>query len=339
MNDFDGFYRAFEDRERGSRELILRRLDNYRPLLETLVARYPGGRALDVGCGRGEWLQLLRTVGFQGHGVDLDDFMLEACRDAQLSVEQGDALAWLAAQPDESLALVSAFHVVEHIPFTMVQQLVAQAHRVLLPGGVLIMETPNPENITVGAHTFYMDPTHERPLPPRLLQFVPEYVGFERTWIWRLQESEHLRPSSPPALANVLMAVSPDYSVIARKAAEDDLSGFDSMMDVARGRDLELACGQYDGQHRELYTGLVDMINALEAALRLTDERMSLVEQQIRYHDQELHKLTHSILWLMALPFRWAGGQWRQLRDQGLRARCRAISVRLRRSARPGSGK
>lgn len=243
MSDFKGFYRAFEDRERGTSELILGRLESYRPLLEALLLRYPGGRALDVGCGRGEWLQLLRTVGFHGHGVDLDAAMLEACRAAGLSVEQGDALDWLASQADESLALISAFHVVEHIPFAMVQQLVAQAHRVLLPGGVLIMETPNPENISVGAHTFYMDPSHERPLPPRLLQFVPEYLGFERTWVWRLQESEQLRPDHYPVLANVLMAVSPDYAVIARKAADEDLSAFDRMMDVPRVAIWKLPAG------------------------------------------------------------------------------------------------
>lgn len=339
MSDFDGFYRAFEDRERGSRELIVGRLDSYRPLLEALVARYPGGRALDVGCGRGEWLQLLRTVGLQGHGVDLDEAMLDACRADDLSVEQGDALAWLAAQPDESLALVSAFHVVEHIPFAQVQQLVAEAHRVLLPGGVLIMETPNPENITVGAHTFYMDPSHERPLPPRLLQFVPEYVGFERTWVWRLQESEHLRPDHLPALANVLMAVSPDYAVIARKAAEHDCSALDSVMDEPKGRDLELACGQYDAQHSQLHNGLMDMIKALEERLALSEERLSLVEQQISRHDQELHRLTHSVLWLIALPFRWVGGQWRLLQEQGARARYRAISSRLRQLGCRGTGR
>lgn len=338
MSDFDGFYRAFEDRERGSSELILGRLDSYRQLLEALVVRYPGGRALDMGCGRGEWLQLLRTVGLQGHGVDLDEAMLDACRAADLSVEQGDALAWLAAQPDESLALISAFHVVEHIPFAMVQQLVAQAHRVLLPGGVLIMETPNPENISVGAHTFYMDPSHERPLPPGLLRFVPEYVGFERTWVWRLQESEQLRPGHHPALANVLMAVSPDYSVIARKAAADDLSAFDSMMDVPRGRNLEIACGQYDGQHTQRYQELVDRINVLEVRLAQADERLALAEQQIRRHDEDLHHITHSIVWLVALPFRWANGQWRLLRQQGVRARCRAISDRLRSPGRHRAG-
>ena len=240
MSDAEGFYRAFEDRERGSRELVLSRLAVYRPLLEYLSARYPEARALDVGCGRGEWLQLLQSVGIQGHGVDLDAGMLEACRAAQLSVEQGDGLAWLATQPDNSLALISAFHVVEHVPFALVQQLAAEAHRVLLPGGLLIMETPNPENLSVGAHTFYLDPSHERPLPPRLLQFVPEFVGFERSWLWRLQEAERLQPGDDPLLGSVLLAVSPDYAVIARKAGEG-LAELDQLLDRPRGRGLEQA--------------------------------------------------------------------------------------------------
>lgn len=342
MSDFDGFYRAFEDRERGSRELILGRLDIYRPLLEDLVGRFPQGRALDVGCGRGEWLQLLESVGFQGLGVDLDAGMLDACLAAGLSVEQGDALQWLAAQPDSSLALISAFHVVEHIPFAMVQQLVAQAHRVLLPGGVLIMETPNPENLSVGAHTFYLDPSHERPLPPGLLKFVPEFVGFERSWVWRLQESELLRQAEHPTVANVLLAVSPDYAVIARKTAEQDMTVFDQLLDEPRGRDLELACGQYDAQHLQQHQHLTQLITGLEQRLAMVEQRLMTVEEESQRHQQELHRITHSIGWLLTLPFRWSGGQWQLLKEHGVRARSRsaldkALSIVRRKRDRPAA--
>jgi O-antigen chain-terminating methyltransferase len=121
--------------------------------------------------------------------------------------------------------LVTAFHVVEHLPFSRVHTLVKEALRVLQPGGLLILETPNPENPGVGAHTFYLDPTHEKPLPPDLLAFLPEHCGFRQTRILRLQEPAGLADTPCPSLNDVLFNASPDYAVVARKAADPDRIG------------------------------------------------------------------------------------------------------------------
>ena len=213
----DGFYRAFEERYRGSRELIKGRLVAYRPFVEPLLEVYPSATALDLGCGRGEWLELLVESGFKPIGVDLDKGMLEACLERGLPVEQGDALAYLSALPDESQAVVSAFHVVEHITFDQLGTLVAETLRVLMPGGLLIMETPNPENIVVATRNFYLDPTHQRPIPPMLLAFVAEYAGFARVKTLRLQESKELVNKGDVSLQDVFAGVSPDYAVVAQK--------------------------------------------------------------------------------------------------------------------------
>ena len=214
-----GFYRAFEDRYRGARATIKERLRAYDPFIAPLAGLQAPPRALDVGCGRGEWLELLGEQGFAARGVDLDDGMLAACRERGLDVELGDAIDCLRRLPDASLALVSAFHLVEHIPFELLQALVAEAQRVLVPGGLLIMETPNAENLVVGATSFYLDPTHLRPLPPQLLAFVTEYGGFPRHKVVRLQEDAALRGDAPIGLINVLDGVSPDYAVVAQKDA------------------------------------------------------------------------------------------------------------------------
>jgi O-antigen chain-terminating methyltransferase len=218
-----GFYRAFEDRYRGARETIKERLRAYQPFIAPLAGLQTPPRALDVGCGRGEWLELLGEQGFAARGVDLDDGMLAACRERGLDVELGDAIECLRRLPDASLTLVSAFHLVEHIPFELLQALVDQARRVLVPGGLLIMETPNAENLVVGATSFYLDPTHLRPLPPQLLAFVTEYGGFPRHKVVRLQEDAALRGDAPIGLINVLDGVSPDYAVVAQKDAPADV--------------------------------------------------------------------------------------------------------------------
>jgi len=214
------FYRAFEDRYRGERDIIKQRLRAYTPFVDALAMLGPGPAALDLGCGRGEWLELIGEQGLDARGIDLDAGMLAACHERGLRVEQLDAVAALQACTDSSLALVSAFHLVEHVPFYVLQTIITEALRVLQPGGLLIMETPNPENLTVGATSFYLDPSHEKPLPPPLLGFLAEFAGFDRQRTVRLQEAARLHdPAAAVSLIDVLEGVSPDYAIVAQKAA------------------------------------------------------------------------------------------------------------------------
>lgn len=245
----DTFYRAFEDRYRGSREVIAQRLRAYLPFIEPLAALHAPARALDIGCGRGEWLEVAGEAGFDARGVDIDDGMLAACRVRGLQVDTADGLQTLRALPDASLAMVSAFHVVEHIPFDDVRALAAEALRVLQPGGLLILETPNPENLTVGASSFYRDPSHLRPIPPELLAFAAEHTGFARQLVVRLQEPAELHGAGTVGLAHVLDGVSPDYAVVAQKAAAPDaMARFDAAFGAAYGIAPGQVIGRFDDQ-------------------------------------------------------------------------------------------
>ncbi|MDM5178186.1 class I SAM-dependent methyltransferase [Massilia sp. DJPM01] len=257
----DNFYRAFEDRYRGARPLIKARLMAYQPFFAPLAALYPGGAVLDLGCGRGEWLELLTEHGFAPRGVDLDQGMLAACRERGLHAELTDALSALRACGDASVAMVSAFHLVEHIPFDQVQLLIAEALRVLLPGGLLIMETPNPENLVVGASSFYMDPSHLKPIPAPLLEFVTGFAGFPRHKVLRLQEAAQLHTDAPIGLINVLDGVSPDYAVLGQKDAPPEaLAAFAAPFAAKFGiglSDLALRFEEQDNQRRnELHAGI-----------------------------------------------------------------------------------
>ncbi|MFC4930348.1 class I SAM-dependent methyltransferase [Massilia sp. GCM10023247] len=281
------FYRAFEDRYRGSRDLIKQRLYAYRPFLQALHARYPGAGALDLGCGRGEWLEVLGEQGFAGRGVDLDAGMLAACVERGLDVAEQDALAALAALPDASVAVVSAFHLVEHIPFDMVRSLVSEALRVLLPGGLLIMETPNPENMVVGSCDFYTDPSHLRPIPPNLLAFAAEHGGFARHAILRLQEDARLHEDLPLNLLSVLEGPSPDYSVLAQKnAGAEVLAGFDALFAADYGITMKALALRYESQaaarHAEIHRalgGLADRISADRASTAAEHQLASQASQ------------------------------------------------------------
>ncbi|MDZ5601441.1 class I SAM-dependent methyltransferase [Pseudomonas sp. RP23018S] len=241
------FYRAFEDEHRGSHDTIKQRLQVYLPFITPLLKLYPECRAVDVGCGRGEWLETLIENGFDATGVDLDEGMLEACQARSLPAEKAEAVAYLQSLPDESLTVLSGFHIVEHIPFDALKSLVSEANRVLKPGGLLILETPNAENLIVGTQNFYLDPTHERPIPHMLLEFLVNFSGFQRSKLMRLQESPRLVDSLSPTLMEVLGGASPDYAIVAQKAPDDvDLSAFDAVFEGSYGLSLADLAQRYE---------------------------------------------------------------------------------------------
>lgn len=194
-------------------------------------------------------MKLLRDEHIPARGFDLSQVMVEVCQGRGLAVECAGALDVLAGQPDVSLLAVSAFHLVEHMPFDDVRALVQQATRVLVPGGLLIMETPNPENIVVGSHTFYMDPTHQRPIPPQALAFIPEYYGFGRTRIYRLNEPDILMDQVQ--LLDVLNGVSPDYAVIAQKKGDESVT---TCLDSAFGLDTGHTLAEMTTAFQEQYS-------------------------------------------------------------------------------------
>lgn len=183
----DSFYAAFEEHFRGSREEIMKRLQVYLPILrEAGVA----AGVLDIGCGRGEWLELLQQEGIEARGLDTNRVQVEACMKRGLEVAHADALTHLRALPDNHLSAVTGFHVIEHLEFEELVALMDEIVRVLKPGGLCIFETPNPENVSVTGHNFYVDPTHRAPLPIPMMKFLFESRGFRKTEVMRLHPSD-----------------------------------------------------------------------------------------------------------------------------------------------------
>ena len=182
---FTAMYPAFEDRFRGSEAEITRRQSVYLPVVEQVVS---SGGVVDVGPGRGEWLTLLRDRGIPAYGVEAHPRFVDACRAKGLTVINGDAISHLWELPSATLDMVTSFHVVEHLDTEELLGLLAAAHHALRPGGCLLLETPNPTNLVMGACDFYADPTHRAPLPPHLLEYLVAVQGFGAI------EVRHLHP-------------------------------------------------------------------------------------------------------------------------------------------------
>lgn len=216
--NFDDLYKAFEDRFRGSRELVKERLRIYLPLLAQIPKQGDKpGLAIDLGCGRGEWLEILAEAGLEAVGVDLNEGMAQEAVDNGLRIELQDAIQYLRQQPNNSVAVISAFHMVEHIPTDYLIELLDECHRVLADNGLLILETPNPENISVGTHTFHLDPTHKSPLPPDLLEFLVGQAGFAETAILRLNGAPMIEAGPIERSIHLMFEVARDYGCLAKK--------------------------------------------------------------------------------------------------------------------------
>ena len=170
-------YVGFENRFRGSEAEIRGRQVDYAPLFDGT------SNILDVGCGRGEFLDVLRERGITARGLDLNGEMVEVCRSHGLEAEVGDALAYLRGLPDASLGGMFAAQVVEHLDPQYLIRLLAVAFQKLRPGSKIVLETINPQCWFAFFDSYLRDITHAQPLHPDTLQYLLVASGFQRTTV------------------------------------------------------------------------------------------------------------------------------------------------------------
>ena len=211
----------FVDSFRGERAEILGRVSEYVSLLKSAAP------VLEIGCGRGELLEVLREAGVEVRGVDNDPAMVAACHRLGLAAEEGDALEALRTQKAKSLGGVVAIHVFEHLPAAAWMSVVEAAAVALRPGGLLLVECPNPDSLRVGAGLFWVDPTHRAPVHPQALAFAMRALGLEVVETRLLHpfpaEQALANPSQPEAVRELAgrldawLSGPRDFLVVARK--------------------------------------------------------------------------------------------------------------------------
>lgn len=225
-------YVEFEERFRGSRSEVSTRLEDYLPILAS------ASNVVDLGCGRGELLSLLKARGVKARGVDANHGMVDICRGQGLDVERGDALGFLREQPDGSIGGLAAIQVVEHFEPPYLLRVLDEAHRAMCPGAPLVLETINPACWMAFFETYIRDLTHRRPLHPETLRYLVQASGFSGADVQFRQpvgEGDRLQRAligaeSGEALVRLARAVndhadklngrlfsSMDYAVIARR--------------------------------------------------------------------------------------------------------------------------
>ena len=225
---FDAVSRAHAMRFRGTFDDVKERVSVYIPELKSIAGLGP---VLDIGCGGGELLTVLQENEIEAYGIEILESAVEECVATGLDARVDDALHHLSTVPHGTLGAVTAIHVVEHLGIDTLIEMIDLSLRALKPGGVIIFETPNPSNIMVGADSFYIDPTHDHPIPSALLEFLVSIRGFSEAHVVPLKRAPNLFTNVMPnegAWANDVSRVAQhvsnvflgaeDYAVVARRA-------------------------------------------------------------------------------------------------------------------------
>jgi O-antigen chain-terminating methyltransferase len=259
------YYLKFENAFRGSREEIVERLKIYLPLLN--AARQASKAQLygvDIGCGRGEWLELCNQNNIKMIGVDLNASMVQFCQMQGWPAIQEDAKSYLERQPDMSYSIISLFHVIEHLDRDYLLELIAHVLRVLAPSGILLMETPSSDNLLVASKGFYADPTHLRPIHPDTTCFELMHFGYSWARAYYINGQNSYRESDPIGLTSMLAGTAHDVVIIAQKP------GLDGQLQPE---------GTWSNELRETET-------TLQAAIRIDSEQQHNFLQLIARNNQ-----------------------------------------------------
>jgi len=206
-------YSRFAERFRGSEEYVKAGQQFYLPYFQGCK------NVLDIGCGRGEFLKMMKGAGVPARGVELSVESVAVCRSEGLDAEVADVYPYLAGLPEGSLDGIFCSQVVEHLPPDRLPELIRLCASRLAPGGVIAIETPNPECLAIFATHFYLDPTHTRPVPHPLLIFYLEEFGVGNIEVRRLSPAKDSMPalnSLPEDFRDAFFGAL-DYAVIGRK--------------------------------------------------------------------------------------------------------------------------
>ncbi len=296
------FYFNFEKKFRGNREDIIERISIYDPLVELLINQHKVHKFVDIGCGRGEWLQKWDQKISSCIGIEIDSNMANYCLNKGYEVIHEDAIKSLNSFSDESVTLITIFHLVEHLDYSYLNKLITACHRILDKNGMIIIETPSIDNISVSTKSFYLDPTHINHINPDGFSFLIDQKGFLASKYFYINGGP-LAFASPLKITKIFNGVAQDITFIATKSEKISQLIFKQETDwqfefnkVSSTLDAAVA---YDIENEKIYNQLDTKYFQASQELNLLKSELLLLRSQLKYFIiayKIIKKLLHPVL-------------------------------------------
>tara|TARA_Y100001968_G_scaffold332496_1_gene390869 strand:- start:6460 stop:7689 length:1230 start_codon:yes stop_codon:yes gene_type:complete len=274
--DDDQLYFNFENRFRGNRQDVINSFKVYDGSIAYCKSKFNTLNALDIGCGRGEWIEKLSFSGFDCLGIESNDSMVESCIENGFNIIHGDALNILKSLSDNKYSLISIFHVIEHLEKDYLDKILSQCNRLLTPGGLFLIETPSIDNIIVSSKTFYLDSSHINKINPDSLIYSLQNLGFNFAKYYYIN-SGPLFNADPLNLTRVLNGIAQDICIIASN--------------INIQKDCE------SSEYLRIEETLVQGLSTLAAATDF-DKSLRLTDQKILDNELALFKLEKRVMYL-----------------------------------------
>ena len=281
------FYFEFENRYRGSRVQVKDALKGYGSFLKKIIKTKSKPSVLDIGCGRGEWLELCKELGFICLGIDSNKYMTELNSGSDVEVLQGNAFEILPKLSTNKFDLISAFHFIEHINHDSLINLFVECERLLSDDGFLLLETPSIDNLSVSSRLFHLDPTHINPINPDGISFLLESVGFHKPKYFFINGGP-LQDSSQHTITRILNGVSQDICIISTKSKIQSEEFFLNETSWQSEINQSISTIQAAEQHD-------NFLRQLESRISLQDEAIFDLRRRLNYYENTNMKLSSYI--------------------------------------------
>ena len=303
------FYLRFENLHRGDSKTLLAKFRVYEPIISLICCEVDNPKFLDIGCGNGEFLAFIASFGGDAIGVEKNSAYSEG-KNNTLILEYSDALSWLKRQDDSSFDFVSAIHVIEHLEFSYLYEMVREIKRVLKESGIILFETPNPDNVTVATKNFYTDPTHLRLIPSSLLSFIVKDHGFSVTHKWGVNEKPHVEKST--CIHDVIGGASPDYTIFGL-VNENAFGGkAEKLLRSPKGRSTKDMCDFFEARYQHDYAIVLKEFKKIDS--KIFEQNCYFRDQMFRLRhsfELELSNIYNSKSWKITAPLRSVANRFR----------------------------
>ena len=303
------FYLDFENKFRGDTQSILSQFSKYDFLIDLIIKDIENPKLIDIGSGRGEWIQKWSNKVEDCFGIENDQEMISLCREKGLNIIDGDAIDILPTLSTNSVSILTMFHTIEHIDYKQSIAILSECYRVLSEDGIFIIETPSIDNLIVSTNTFYLDHTHISHINPEALKFSMKSIGFDKVNDFYINGGP-MKDDKHSKITRILNGVAQDLLIVATKNVSksklifyEDIDWQENLNQAPKTME---ACVDFDLRNEKILLDLNNInshsqreINYLKNSLKDQLKSFDVLNSNFNVLNNEVNILKHDLKYIL----------------------------------------